>query len=472
MNKRMIVLAVIVMLTAQLACNAPTPSGAIGVANKIQGSVKVGPEAALQEVNPKRDINNNDAIQIKDDGKANLDFGHGLAFTLYNNTTSAGTNVDQSQTALQVTTRLSAGGLKGHNPSGSTTIVKLPNAAQITILGTNYFITFDPQTDTTWAYNMDGTLQYALAGGSAQDLAPRSLVEFNRTQVLHLYEDLTITTDDFDRYATQFNSPIQGLEKLLKAAVPTETPTSTPTLTPTPTDTPTDTSTPTDTPTNTPTDTPTPTNTSTPTETPTDTPTNTPTDTPTSTDTSTPTETPTDTPTSTPTVEPVTEIYRKYLALGGPNGFLGSPASPETGLRDGGSYRDFQGGSIYWSPQTGAYEVHGAIREHWLALGGLNFLGYPVTDESTTPDGIGRYNHFQNGSIYWTPNTGAHEVHGVIRDEWAGLGWEKSCVGYPTSDEQDFSEPTGQYTRISNFERGNIAWGPNVGATDPCNIVR
>jgi hypothetical protein len=57
--------------------------------------------------------------------------------------------------------------------------------------------------------------------------------------------------------------------------------------------------------------------------------------------------------------------------------------------------------------------VVGAIRAKWLALGGpYGLLGRPLTPELSTPDGIGRYNHFQGGSIYWTPATGAHEVHG------------------------------------------------------------
>ena len=86
---------------------------------------------------------------------------------------------------------------------------------------------------------------------------------------------------------------------------------------------------------------------------------------------------------------------------------------------------------------AGAYEVHGAIRDKYLALGAeASILGYPRTDESGTPDGVGRYNHFQGGSIYWTPGTSAHEVHGLIRDLWSSLGWETNPqLGYPISDE-------------------------------------
>jgi hypothetical protein len=108
----------------------------------------------------------------------------------------------------------------------------------------------------------------------------------------------------------------------------------------------------------------------------------------------------------------VSDIDQKYEALGGNTGFLGSPTTPETPTPDGvGRYRHFQGGSIYWSPQTGAHEVHGAIRDKWSNLGWeRSTLGYPVTDEMPTPGGTGRFNNFQRGSIYWTPQTGAYAI--------------------------------------------------------------
>ena len=155
------------------------------------------------------------------------------------------------------------------------------------------------------------------------------------------------------------------------------------------------------------------------------------------------------------------EIAVKWNALGAAGGFLGAPLNDETGTPDGvGRYNHFQNGSIYWTPDTGAHEVHGMIRDKWASLGWeRSFLGYPVTDETTTPDGIGRYNHFQGGSIYWTPKTGAHEVHGMIRDKWASLGWERGKLKYPTSDEfQD-----GAYRR-TNFQGGFIRWSEKTGA--------
>ncbi|HEX4948318.1 MAG TPA: M4 family metallopeptidase [Blastocatellia bacterium] len=155
-------------------------------------------------------------------------------------------------------------------------------------------------------------------------------------------------------------------------------------------------------------------------------------------------------------------IRAKWDALGAEAGFLGMPTTDELSTAcGGGRFNHFVGGSIYWTPATGAQEVHGAIRSKWASLGWeCSFLGFPLTDERTTPDGIGRYNHFQGGSIYWTPATGAWEVHGAIRDKWASLGWERSALKYPVSDEQAW----GTTGRVSYFQGGRIYWTPFTGA--------
>jgi hypothetical protein len=152
----------------------------------------------------------------------------------------------------------------------------------------------------------------------------------------------------------------------------------------------------------------------------------------------------------------MSEIDKKYNELGGGQGFLGQPTEPEHGAPDGqGRYRHYQNGSIYWHQQSGAHEVHGSIREKWRTLGWeAGLLRYPVTDETATPDGVGRFNHFQGGSIYWHPETGAHEVHGDIRTCWAGLGWERGGLGFPVSDERNAAGGG----RSSDFQRGSIRW--------------
>jgi uncharacterized protein with LGFP repeats len=155
-------------------------------------------------------------------------------------------------------------------------------------------------------------------------------------------------------------------------------------------------------------------------------------------------------------------IGDKHGQLGGDNGLLGLPVGDTTECPDRvGFFRHFRNGSIYFHPDLGAHEVHGAIRDKWASMGWeRSFLGYPVTDETVTPDGVGRFNHFQGGSTFWTPATGAHELHGAIREKWASLGWERSYLGYPTSDEMD--APGDE--RISIFEGGSITWTADRGA--------
>ncbi|MDG2529427.1 LGFP repeat-containing protein [Caulobacter endophyticus] len=159
---------------------------------------------------------------------------------------------------------------------------------------------------------------------------------------------------------------------------------------------------------------------------------------------------------------PVVAINAKHQALGGDAGWLGKATIGHAITPNKkGWYRHYQHGSIYWSQPTGAHEVHGLIRDKWAAMGWENsFLGFPTSDE-LQGGGNGRLSTFQGGVVYWSPTTGAHEVHGLILEKYKQLGAEKSFLGYPVSDELDLGVNNG---RISNFERGQIAWSPALGA--------
>ncbi|WTW98765.1 PQQ-dependent sugar dehydrogenase [Streptomycetaceae bacterium NBC_01309] len=157
----------------------------------------------------------------------------------------------------------------------------------------------------------------------------------------------------------------------------------------------------------------------------------------------------------------LTPIDRRYAADAAFRTLLGAPTGPETGdaaLR----HRDFTGGRAYWTPAAGVHEVHGMILGNYLAGGGAPVFGAPITDETRTPDGVGRFNHFANGaSSYWTPGTGAHLVYGSIRSKWAALGWELGPNGYPTTDEATPRSGAGRY---NNFQNGAIYWKGSTGA--------
>ena len=159
----------------------------------------------------------------------------------------------------------------------------------------------------------------------------------------------------------------------------------------------------------------------------------------------------------------------KYNELGGPNGFLGAPTTNELVCPDGvGHYRHYQHGSIYWSPLTGAHEVHGLIREKWAKLGWeKSFLGYPKTDESNSPVQNGKYNQFQGGTILWFPGSKeAFEVHGAIRNRWGQLNWESGILGFPLTDET--KTPDG--SEIQSFPRTFNQLEPSILHRNICLI--
>ncbi|MEV6639927.1 PQQ-dependent sugar dehydrogenase [Amycolatopsis sp. NPDC051371] len=160
------------------------------------------------------------------------------------------------------------------------------------------------------------------------------------------------------------------------------------------------------------------------------------------------------------------EIRKKWAALGYERG-VGYPTNDEDGTPDGiGRFNHFVNngnvGSIYFTNATGAHAIYGEIRKKWADYGYERGLGYPINDEDGTPDGVGRFNHFSLGhSIYFTNGTGAHVVKGEIRKRWAALGWERSYLRYPTSDE---SKSNGVYR--SNFQGGYITYTDAGGTVD------
>ena len=143
--------------------------------------------------------------------------------------------------------------------------------------------------------------------------------------------------------------------------------------------------------------------------------------------------------------------------------FLGKAVKPLATL-PGGYQREYEGGTVYYenaSPAT-ASEVHGEILAKYLLAGGpAGSLGFPRTSEMSGAHGVGRYNHFASGSIYWFPLLGAYIVSGAIKDKWIELGAEGGPLGYPTADAENL-EAAGVLAR---FQYGMIHYLPGAAPT-------
>lgn len=157
-------------------------------------------------------------------------------------------------------------------------------------------------------------------------------------------------------------------------------------------------------------------------------------------------------------------IAAKYESTGGAAGRLG-PAT--TALRcgqvQGGCYRGYRLGSIYWSAATGAHVTRGEIARRWATYTWeRGFLGYPLTDENCTLTGAGCVQKFQGGYVYWQHSTGAHTIHGGIGAKWVQMGYELNPLGYPVSEEACSGTPR---SCVQHFLGGTITWRSGGGVS-------
>lgn len=128
--------------------------------------------------------------------------------------------------------------------------------------------------------------------------------------------------------------------------------------------------------------------------------------------------------------------------------------SPEYDGAKGGKIQDFRSGRAYWSEATGAHFLWGRIGARYAEMGATeSWLGYPTSEEIRLPDGKGRFVTFENGSIYWNPETGAVPVRNDMIDIWGTIkgangGWEKGPLGLPISAAKGVGD--GQAQRFQN----------------------
>ena len=77
-------------------------------------------------------------------------------------------------------------------------------------------------------------------------------------------------------------------------------------------------------------------------------------------------------------------------------------------------------------------------------------MGLPTSPEAAG-DGESRYATFEHGAMYWSPETGAQPLTGAIYQAWASLGYERGALGLPTSGE--IAEPE---WIVQNFQHGTL----------------
>jgi uncharacterized protein with LGFP repeats len=150
-------------------------------------------------------------------------------------------------------------------------------------------------------------------------------------------------------------------------------------------------------------------------------------------------------------------INLAWRATGGLGGPLGARQGEQAVIGDTGAAQGYAGGKIFYSPDTGAHAVTGAILSKYESLGGATGdLGFPIGTESDGGVPNSRISSFSAPDkpvIFWTPDTGAIVVRGAINAAWDTLGGATGTLGAPTG-EQSVSGDTISQT----FSGGEISW--------------
>ncbi len=167
-----------------------------------------------------------------------------------------------------------------------------------------------------------------------------------------------------------------------------------------------------------------------------------------------------------PSADAVAAIDTHYEMLGRAQSRLGAPVS-DTFEVAGGAERDYEGGSIFYSKQTGAKVLYGPVLARYQELDGPNGkLGFPVSDEADAGNGVAHVADFSQpggAAIYWSPQWGSVVITGAVLDTYRASGGAVGPFSYPSADT----------TVINGVETGSfigprgtrIQWSSNSGVS-------
>ncbi len=151
-------------------------------------------------------------------------------------------------------------------------------------------------------------------------------------------------------------------------------------------------------------------------------------------------------------------INQAYDASGGTTGSMG-PSDGGVYPVGGGFGQNYAGGKIFFTPGTGAHIMAGAILQKYESLGGPadGDLGFPTIDEGpgrVSPESRNTtFSAADKPVIFWTPDTGAHVVRGALNAAWDKAGGSAGPLGVPTEDEVFKGDVVSQ-----KFTGGELSW--------------
>ena len=194
---------------------SPTPEVPLGTLSLEENQVLHGQdESALERLLEKASFFEKDFIQVIEGGEAVLDFGDEMRLRLFNDTELQMVAAELAENVpLGVQVFLFVGGFTGElTEEGGQAVFRTPGDVEITVLGTEYFVVFDPETGETTAGNFSGTVAVASAGDEVS-LEDGSYVVVPDSSSPGPPLPLPLTREEFEDQAREAESPLQAASK-------------------------------------------------------------------------------------------------------------------------------------------------------------------------------------------------------------------------------------------------------------------
>lgn len=156
--------------------------------------------------------------------------------------------------------------------------------------------------------------------------------------------------------------------------------------------------------------------------------------------------------------DPIAAINAARRAAGGALGPLGAPEGEPYKIGDAGMAQDFVNGTIFYSPDTGANVVTGQVLAKYQSVGGPEGdLGFPISGEQdgglAPSSRMSAFAAEDKPVIFWTPDHGAFIVRGAMNAAWEKLGGATGDLGAPVADQTQDGNVISQ-----RFSGGSLSW--------------
>jgi uncharacterized protein with LGFP repeats len=161
---------------------------------------------------------------------------------------------------------------------------------------------------------------------------------------------------------------------------------------------------------------------------------------------------------ATPESDAADAITAAWEAAGGDDSDLGARNGEVYPVGEGFA-EDFADGKMFYTPDTGARAMYGAVLEKYESLGGAadSDLGFPNADQAAglaSPDSRSiTFSAADKPVIFYTPDNGAFVVRGAINAAWDRLGSSSGDLGFPVAD-----ETTDGSVITQKFSGGQLSW--------------